>query len=43
MARSANDLATLAHDPRWRPSRGRDQPVIWTDDYSSLLSILRWR
>jgi hypothetical protein len=43
MARSANDLATLAHDPRWRPSRGREQPVIWTDDYSSLLSILRWR
>jgi hypothetical protein len=43
MARGANDLATLAHDPRWRPSRGRDQPVIWTDDYSSLLSILRWR
>jgi hypothetical protein len=43
MARSEADLAALARDSRWRPGRGRDQPVIWTDDYSSLLSILRWR
>ncbi len=43
MAPHADDLVQLAHDPRWRPSRGRNPPVIWTDDYSSLLSILRWR
>jgi len=43
MARRPGDLAPLASDPRWRPSRGRPQPVIWTDDYSSLVSILRWR
>jgi hypothetical protein len=43
MARSADDLVKLAQDPRWRSSRGRDRPVIWTDDHSSLLSILLWR
>ncbi len=43
MARHRDDLAALAADPRWRAGRSRDQPVIWTDDYSSLLSILRWR
>jgi hypothetical protein len=43
MARRAEDLAKLAQDPRWRPGRGRERPVIWTDDYSSLMSILRWR
>ncbi len=43
MARNEGDLAALVRDARWRPSRGRDHPVIWTDDYSSLLSILRWR
>jgi hypothetical protein len=43
MARSKADLGKLARDSRWRPSRGRDQPVIWTDDYSSLLSIFRWQ
>jgi trans-aconitate methyltransferase len=43
IARSEDELVTLARDSRWRPSRGRDRPVIWTDDYSSLMSILRWR
>jgi hypothetical protein len=43
MARLTEELAALAHDSRWRPSRGLDRPIIWTDDYSSLLSILRWR
>ena len=43
MARSADDLAPLSRDPRWRPGRVRNGGLIWTDDYSSLLSILRWR
>jgi SAM-dependent methyltransferase len=43
MARNADELVKLMQDPRWRPSHGHDRPVVWTDDYSSLLSILRWR
>jgi trans-aconitate methyltransferase len=43
MARTPDELVRLMQDPRWRPSHGHDRPVVWTDDYSSLLSILRWR
>jgi hypothetical protein len=43
MARHPDELAKLMQDPRWRPSRGHARPVVWTDDYSSLWSILRWR
>ncbi len=43
MSRQAGELAPLTRDPRWRPGRGNDQQAIWTDDYSSLLSVFRWR
>jgi hypothetical protein len=43
MARRPDELAKLTQDPRWRPSRGHARPVVWTDAYSSLWSILRWR
>ena len=42
MACREDDLTALALDSRWRPGRRRARPVIWTDDYSSLWSILRW-
>jgi spermidine synthase len=43
MARSADDLAPLAKDSRWQPGRGNDRQAVWTDDYSSLLRVSRWR
>jgi SAM-dependent methyltransferase len=43
MARRAGDLAVLAADPHWLPGSRSERAAIWTDDYSSLLSILRWR
>ncbi len=43
MARRADDLAVLAANPHWLPSRRNERAAIWTDDYSSLLSILRWQ
>jgi len=42
MARTTQDLSALAGDPRWQPARDTNHPV-WTDDYSSLLSILKSR
>jgi hypothetical protein len=42
MARNVEDLGALAHDARWLPIPPRSNPVVWTDDFSSLLSILRW-
>ncbi len=43
MARTPEDLAKLARDSRWQPARGNDRQAVWTDDYSSLLSVFRWR
>lgn len=43
MAQRRDDLALLARDPRWRSSRGDRNQTLWTDDYSSLLSVFRWR
>ncbi len=43
MARQPADLALLSANPHWHPSQGRPGAAVWTDDYSSVLSILRWR
>jgi spermidine synthase len=43
MARRAEDLEKLARSPHWQPSRTDAQLGVWTDDYSSLLSVFRWR
>ena len=43
IARSASDLGLLAHDPRWREASRRGDLPIWTDDYSSIVSVLVWR
>lgn len=43
MARAAADLGALGADPRWRPAQRRAGAAMWTDDFSSLLPVLRWR
>ena len=41
VARSATDLGALATDARWSRREPRAGLRLWTDDYSSLLSVLR--
>jgi SAM-dependent methyltransferase len=41
MARSAGDFRALASDPRWKPARPLARVGLWTDDYSSLVSVFR--
>ena len=42
MARSRNDFGPLATDSRWGPIK--DVPSrVWTDDYSNLITLFRWR
>ena len=41
--REAADLGPLASDPRWVPLAGQPGMAVWTDDFSSILSVLRWR
>ena len=40
VARRPADVGALAHDERWKPVEPGTAPV-WTDDYSSLFSVLR--
>jgi spermidine synthase len=43
MARSERDLGGLARDARWRPAPMKRGTRVWTDDYSNLLGMIRWR
>jgi hypothetical protein len=42
MGRSKEDLGTLTGDPRWMPLNGDPHTRVWTDDYSSVLTIFNW-
>jgi hypothetical protein len=42
MARSAADLGTLAHEPGWRALAPHPGTRVWSDQYSNVLSVLRW-
>jgi SAM-dependent methyltransferase len=41
LARSTADLGDLTTDPRWLPLDPVDRSVVWTDDFSDILSVLR--
>jgi len=43
MARQGEDIASLAREHGWRPSRRNDRQAVWTDDYSSVMSVFRWQ
>lgn len=43
MARDIEDLGSLYFDSRWTPARRLDSVGVWTDSYSSILKILKWR
>ena len=42
MARSNDDLSALAADPRWVVLKGDPGARVWTDDYSSVLTVFDW-
>ncbi|MDX6269709.1 MAG: hypothetical protein QOD28_932, partial [Acidobacteriota bacterium] len=43
MARSPEDLQTLAADTRWQPLEGRPGRPVWSDDFSNIVTIFKWR
>ena len=43
MARRPEDVQTLAADTRWQTLEGRPDRPVWTDDFSNIVSIFRWR
>jgi hypothetical protein len=42
IGRSSNDLGKLAGDSRWTRLFGKPDSKVWTDDFSSVISILKW-
>jgi hypothetical protein len=42
MAPRIEELDPLRSDSRWRGVAPRPTPVIWTDDFSNLLSVFKW-
>lgn len=43
MSRNESDLGRVAQDARWKPAQPKHQARVWTDDYSNLLGIIKWR
>ena len=43
MTRRPAELGSLAADARWTPPRASADGRVWTDDFSSVLGVLRWR
>jgi hypothetical protein len=42
MAQQSRAFDRLAKDTRWRVVEGRNGSSAWTDDFSNILSVLRW-
>ncbi len=43
LARAKDDLRTLPSDPRWQPLYAQPSFGLWTDDFSDIISLLKWR
>lgn len=43
MARHPESLDWLAADPRWRRLAGAPGETLWTDDFSNILTVFKWR
>jgi hypothetical protein len=43
LARSRADLGTLADDASWAPIVTPPGTQVWTDDYSNLLRVIKWK
>ncbi|HVF10409.1 MAG TPA: fused MFS/spermidine synthase [Abditibacteriaceae bacterium] len=43
VARRKTDFGKLAADKRWKAGRINPQAGVWTDDFSSVLTVFRWR
>ncbi len=42
LARQANDTRGLSERPNWQRMKPDGNAPVWTDDYSNILSVLRW-
>jgi len=43
LARRESDLGYLSRKAQWLPLEGRSPPQLWTDDFSNLIGVFKWR
>ena len=43
MVRHQSDLGFLLKTAQWLPLEGRSPPQVWTDDFSDLFGVFKWR
>lgn len=43
LARDAEHLGDLGADPRWQPLKSGGRTAVWTDDYSNILGVFKWK
>jgi spermidine synthase len=43
LSRSAADFGDLENDRRWRAIRKRENVHAWTDDFSNIIRVFKWR
>jgi len=43
IGRTPNDLGRLVDDSRWKPLLSKPGSKVWTDDFSSVMSVFKWR
>ena len=43
LARRWEDLRALTTDGRWRALAARPDKTVWTDDFSNVLEVIKWR
>ena len=43
LSRSAQDHALLLQQPGWRVLAPKSDVRVWTDDFSNVLSVFKWR
>jgi hypothetical protein len=43
IGRRESDLGLIAHDPRWKIVKALPSTPLWTDDFTNIWSILKWR
>jgi hypothetical protein len=43
LARAKEDLRALPSDQRWQPLYARPSFGLWTDDFSDIISLLKWK
>lgn len=42
LARRHDDLGLLCNDPQWTPVDNGGNAVFWSDDFSNIVSVLKW-